>query len=376
MPPTAPTHAYDEPQTPAPPLGVVQQVFRHAAMAADSGALALVGEDERGRCRRVSWAELRQQVASLALALKGLGVLPGQRVAASLPNGPEAVVAWLASASLGALWLRCPLAQAPDAALERLKAFEPHLLIAADGLYHGGVPEDRSQVLADWRDALPTVRQSIVLRTPYAIERLSGTLNFDTLTARDNATTAAFEPLDLPLDHPLWVLPEDHSAMVTQSHGEFLQAVQACWDQHPDLRPGPAVGPGSERWHLDCSGDEAAWNLQLGALLVGAALVLFDGHPQATLADDPSKLWRLAARHQVSVWGVRSAQLQATAQAGFSGAALRAAGHSLAALRALLALGEPADPALQAWAVAQCTALGASGLRGVFKLPGGGQNPK
>lgn len=358
-------------------VNVAQQVFRHVAPAEAAGQLAIVSEDERGRGRRLSWGELRQQVASLALALKGLGVQPGQRIAASLPNGPEAVVAWLACASLGAIWLRCGSELDPDTTLARLQAFEPHLLIAADGVYHGGQPLDRSAPAAQWRAALPTARQLIVLRTPYATERLQGTLDFDTLTARDNAATAAFEPVWLPFDHPLWAVPGPDGSTTLQSHGHALLAMRAQLALALDLGGSHAPTHPGERWHVEAAGNEALWPWQVSGLLNGTTLVLFDGHPSGPTEDaDWTRLWRLVARHRVTVWGAHTAHLQASKQAGLSGAALHAQGYSLDRLRVVATLGPPPSTALQDWCRAQCKALGVADVKWRACLGDGAQNPE
>src|SRR5665647_197857 len=142
-------------------LNYAQQVLRHVAAAHRAGCPALLSHNEKSlgvaTARQLSWPELRRQVASLALHLKAQGVQPGDRVAAYLPNTPEAVVAFLASASIGAVWSICAPDMGSNAVLDRFRQIEPKVLIACDGVSYGGRELDRRAVLVELCAALPTV---------------------------------------------------------------------------------------------------------------------------------------------------------------------------------------------------------------------------
>ena len=141
-----------------------QQVFRHVQPAHAAGFMAIISENEAGLHRELSWPQLRQQVASLALHLRAQGVGRGDRVAAYLPNVPEAMVAFLACASIGAIWSICAPDMGTRAVLDRFSQIEPKVLIACDGVRYGGKAIDRLSVVEEMRQALPTVEHLIVLR--------------------------------------------------------------------------------------------------------------------------------------------------------------------------------------------------------------------
>ena len=134
-----------------------QQVFRHADAAHAAGFPAIISENEKGLHRELSWPELRRQAASLALHLQAQGLQPGDRVAAYLPNIPEAMVAFLAVVSVGGVWSICAPDMGTNAVLDRFAQIEPKILIACDGVSYGGRDHDRLQVVADMRAALPSV---------------------------------------------------------------------------------------------------------------------------------------------------------------------------------------------------------------------------
>src|SRR4051812_29066997 len=142
----------------------VHQVFRHVDAASAAGFPAIVSRNEKGEHRELSWPELRRQVASLALHLREQGLQPGDRVAAYLPNIPEAMVAFFAVASIGGVWSICAPDMGTNAVLDRFKQIEPKVLIACDGVRYGGRDFDRVDVVAQLREALPTVQHLIVHR--------------------------------------------------------------------------------------------------------------------------------------------------------------------------------------------------------------------
>jgi len=145
-------------------VNYARQVFRHVEPAQAAGVPAIVSRNEKGQHRELSWPELRRQVASLALHLKAQGLQPGDRVAAYLPNIPEAMVAFLAVASLGAIWSVCAPDMGTQAVLDRFKQIDPKMLIACDGVSYGGRDLDRRGVVAELRAALPTVRHVLMHR--------------------------------------------------------------------------------------------------------------------------------------------------------------------------------------------------------------------
>ena len=341
----------------------VHQVFRHAEPAHAAGHPAIVGEDERGRVRMLSWPELRRQVASLALALKAMGVQRGDRVAAYLPNVPETVVAFLACASMGAIWSLCAPDMGTAAVLDRFRQIEPKVLIGADGVHYGGKPLDRSAVVAELRTGLPSVQHLITLRTPYATERVAGAADFDALTDRDNAATAAFEPEWLPFEHPLWIVYSSGTTglpkPIVHGHGGILLTMLAMKVLHNDIGPSYAPNSWGERFHWYSSTGWVMWNAQVAGLAGGTTIVLYDGHPGGSKEHpDWHVLWRFAARHRVTFFGAGAAYYANCMKAGVNLPALQADGFDLTRIRALGSTGSPLAEDVQRWGSAQFAALG------------------
>src|SRR3954468_7946145 len=185
----------------------VQQVFRHVQPAHAAGFPAIVSRNEKGRQREISWLELRRQVASLALHLREQGLQPGDRVAAYLPNIPEAIVAFLAVVSLGGVWSICAPDMGTNAVLDRFRQIAPKMLIACDGVTYGGRDFDRTAVVAELKAALPTVTHVLVHRElAVPTQALPAFTDLANATSARGAEVDAFEPTWLPFDHPLWIV--------------------------------------------------------------------------------------------------------------------------------------------------------------------------
>ena len=188
---------------PGAQINYTRQALRHVDAAHAAGMPAVVSRNETGRHRELSWPELRRQVAALALHLKSQGVGRGDRVAAYLPNIPEAMVALLATASLGAVWSICAPDMGTNAVLDRFRQIAPKALIAVDGVHYAGRDIDRMAVLAELRAGLPSVEHVVLVPNLDLQARLADAADYGQVTARDDAATAAFEPEWLPFDHQL-----------------------------------------------------------------------------------------------------------------------------------------------------------------------------
>ena len=207
-------------------VNYAQQVFRHVDAAHAAGLPAIVSDDEKGHARELSWPELKRQVASLALHLQEHGVQPGDRVAAYLPNVPETIVAFLAVASIGAVWSVCAPDMGTNAVLDRLRQIEPKVLIAVDGVTWAGMDIDRTPVLAELRAELPSLRHLLLVNNLDAAKTIADSARYTDVVARNDAEVAAFEPLWLPFDHPLWIVYSSGTTglpkPIVHSHGGIV----------------------------------------------------------------------------------------------------------------------------------------------------------
>ncbi len=330
-----------------------QQVFRHADAAHAAGQPAVISDNESGEVRELSWPELKRQVASLALHLRAQGVQPGDRVAAYLPNRPETIVAFLAVVSIGAVWSVCAPDMGTNAVLDRFSQIEPTVLIAAGGVTWAGRDIDRSAVLRELRAKLPSLRHLIVLRHPAASESIADSADWASATARNDAETAAFEPLWLPFDHPLWIVYSSGTTglpkPIVHPHGGMVLVAMAT-SLHMDVGASYRVNNFGERFHWYSSTGWVMWNCQVAGLLSGATCVIFDGSPGGPRdAPDWGTLWRFAARHGVTFLGSGAAFFAGCAKAGVD---LAQCGD-LSRVRALGTTGSPLSAEVQQWATQQ-----------------------
>ena len=345
---------------PGAQVNYARQVLRHVAAAHAAGCPAIVSDDERGRARELSWPELERRVAALALHLLAQGVQPGDRVAAYLPNIPETTIAFLAAASIGAVWSVCAPDMGSQAVLDRFRQIEPKVLIACDGVTWAGRDIDRSGVVHELRAALPTVAHLIVCRTSGAPAPIAADADFETVTRRDDAQTAAFEPAWLAFDHPLWVLYSSGTTglpkPIVHGHGGMM-VVMALGALHNDIGCSYVPNSFGERFHWYSSTGWVMWNAQIAGLLGGTTCVIFDGSPGgAKDAPDWSVLWRFAARHRVSFFGAGAAFYANCMKAGVD---LAACGD-LSRVHALGSTGSPLAAEVQQWGSEQFRRIAAA----------------
>jgi acetoacetyl-CoA synthetase len=335
-----------------------RQVFRHVDKAHAAGFPALVSHNEKslgsGQARELSWPELRRQVASLALHLKAQGVVPGDRVVAYLPNIPEAMVAFLAVVSLGGVWSLCAPDMGTNAVLDRFRQIEPKVLIACDGVSYGGRDFDRTGVVAELRAALPTLRHVIVYDNLGTVDSIADCTRFERVTARRDAETAAFEPVWLPFDHPLWIVYSSGTTglpkPIVHGHGGTVVVALVLQVLHNDI--GCSYQPNSfgERYHWYSSTGWVMWNAQMGGLLNGTTCCIYDGNPGGD-KDKPdwTTLWRFAAELGVTFFGAGAAFFANCMKAGVD---LSTCGD-FSSVRALGTTGSPLSEESQRWGTEQ-----------------------
>jgi acetoacetyl-CoA synthetase len=286
---------------------------------------------------QLSRAELRGQVGSVAAQLREMGVGDGDRVAAYLPNIPEAVVACLATVSLGAIWSSCSPDFGERAALDRFAQIEPKVLLAVDGYRYGGRDFDRREVVTRLRSGLPSLVQlvSVPYLTEEAFQAPPGSISWGELV-RD-----LVEPdfVRVPFDHPLWILYSSGTTgppkPIVHSHGGIVLEHLKVLGLHSDL------GAGGRSFWFTTTG-WMMWNYLISGLLLGAAVVLYDGSPAAP---DLNRLWELAADAKVTHFGTSAGHLSACMKAGVQPAER----FDLESLFFLGSTGSPLSPAGFQW---------------------------
>lgn len=301
----------------------------------DRVVISMVAED--GVTTTITWGELRDQVLRLAGTLRELGVHTGDRVVAYLPNCIEGVVAFLATAWIGAVWSQAGLDLAAASAADRLAQLDPTVLICGGGYLFKGVAHDRRNEVRELRRSLPTLAHTVAVSTAgLALQsRVDDVLDWSDAISRAHP----IELVPVEFDHPLWVLFTSGTTGkpkgIVHGHGGALLE--------------QLVSPG---FHLNLTSDDVffwyttpnwmMWNAQVCGLLHGASIILYDGSPTEPSAD---RLWQVVAEHRVTVFGTSPGYLQACERA----ACEPGADHDLSLLRIVAVTGSILPPRANVW---------------------------
>ena len=296
----------------------------HLFRGKDDEAVAIVHASELRELSEWTWGELRRQTAGMAARLRALGVEPGDRVAAYMPNIPEAVAAFLATASIGAVWSSCSPDFGARSVIDRFAQIEPKVLLAVDGYRYNGRDFDRRETVE--RIAAETGGQVV------GLGYLDGSGWPD-----DPAGELTFERV--PFDHPLWVLYSSGTTglpkAIVQGQGGILLEHLKKLHLHVDAQAGDRVF-----WFTTTGW--MMWNFLVSGLLTEAAIVLYDGSPGHP---DMDVLWDLADRAGVTCFGTSAAYVAACMKAEVE----PAAGRDLSRLRAVGSTGSPLSPDAFRW---------------------------
>lgn len=309
--------------------GATLNYAEHALRRRDAHP-ALLFRSESGEREVVTYAELSERVARVRAGMRRLGITRGDRVAALLPNRIECVVAFLAAASLGAVWSSCSPEFGVPSVLDRFRQIEPKLLIAVDRYVYGGKSFDRSAELAQIRAGLPSLVATVGVGSDFP-----DALSFAELS-RDS------EPIDfepVPFEHPLWVLYSSGTTglpkAIVQSHGGILLEHLKALALHLDLGP-------DDRFLWFTTTGWMMWNMLVSGLNVGATVVLYDGSPAQP---DLYALWKLAEEEQITYFGTSAPYLLACQKADIEPGAR----HVLSSVHTLGTTGAPLPAGGFAW---------------------------
>jgi acetoacetyl-CoA synthetase len=300
----------------------------------DPGRTALIHRAEDCAGGALSYGELAVEVARIAAGLRAAGVGTGDRVAGLLPNGPHAVIALLAAASLGAVWSSCSPDFGPASVIDRFAQIEPTVLIAVPGYRYNGKQYRRDDVVRQIAAALPGLSAVVLAGEPGSTGGFGDTPVLDWDTFGDAGGRTEPEYTDVPFGHPLWVLYSSGTTglpkPIVHGHGgivlEHLKALALQLD----------LGPEDVFFWYTTTG-WMMWNFLAGGLLLGATVVAYDGSATYPGTD---ALWQLTQADRVSYFGVGAPYLLACAKAGVD----PGRDHDLAPLRGVGSTGSPLPP--------------------------------
>ncbi|GAA0975509.1 acetoacetate--CoA ligase [Acrocarpospora macrocephala] len=321
-------------------LNYVDQVLRHVGRL-DTPAVVVIAED--GTRREVRWDELGERVAAFAATLRDAGVEPGDRVVGYLPNADEAIVAFLGTAAVGAVWACCAPDYGASAASDRLAQLEPAVLVGATAYSFGGVLRDRRDVLTELVDRLDPRLVVTVTRGGLEVEPADQPAGTRFVTWSDAVATAGidtFRTEQVAPDHPLWVLFSSGTTGIPKGivhgHAGVVVTHLLMLGLHQDLSAGSTLfWYTTTNWML--------WNVVVSALLAGVTTVAYEGSPLFPTAD---RLWEIAERERATQLGTSPGLLRAAVAAG-----LRPGDdHDLAHLTQIMVTGAPVAESLYDWA--------------------------
>ena len=318
-------------------LNYAEHIFRGKA----EDEVAVSYASELRPLTELRWGELREQVGAVREGLRALGVAPGDRVVAYLPNGPEALVAFLATASLGAIWSSCSPDFGPGSIVDRFAQIEPKVMFTVDGYRYGGKDFDRLEVVADVAAQIRSLERIVVVPYLSASPELSDLadhpkvaepMTWGQLAELGQGAELTFERV--PFDHPLWVLYSSGTTglpkAIVHGHGGILMEQLKKGFLHLDAQTG-------DRFFWFSTTGWMMWNFLVGVLLTPASIILYDGNPGYP---DMGVLWDLAERTGMTCFGTSAAYIAACMKDGVE----PGDGRDLSRLRSVGSTGSPLSP--------------------------------
>ncbi|PUF86871.1 MULTISPECIES: acetoacetate--CoA ligase [unclassified Geobacillus] len=314
-------------------LNYAEHVFRNER----SDRPALLFRSERVPYREVAWKELKEKTAAVANALKKIGVKPGDRVVAYMPNIPETVIAFLACASIGAIWSSCSPDFGANSVIDRFRQIEPVVLFAIDGCQYNGKEFDKRPIVDELREKLPSLKKTILL--PYLREDVQAPDDSVLLWDEIIREKAELSYEYVPFDHPLWILYSSGTTglpkPIVQGHGGILlEHLKSLLIEENLTKESTFFWFTTTGWMM--------WNFLIGGLLVGATVVLYDGSPTYP---DGNVLWELAEKARITHFGTSAAFINVCMKLGIK----PKESYDFSNLEAVLSTGSPLTTEGFAW---------------------------